>query len=741
MADLPQPNLPTPAPYWPGNDSLPAGEAPYKRSKKTKKDLIACYDRRVRLSRKWREENFDKTWRRMIDLYRGKHFTGKTTADRIAINVSFSTINVIVPSVAVNFPQITVNGRGVEDIDPARVAETAVNYWWQRYGYQPEVKRAVKDSLVLGVGWAKVGWKYKEKERPLSVEEQSARYDEQVEEANQAAMQQPWMAGDLPSNEDIRAGIPTSEPEAVLDHPSVERVSPFDIFIDPEATCLEDMKWIAQRLVVPIEQVKADSRYNQSARKKLKADMSANPRWRDSDPTTTPQSGSQAEKLNDDISRVTLYEYWDIQHEFYCVFAQSSDEFLLDPTDFPYPFGIPFVPLLNYEVPDQFYGIGDLEMLEPMQQELNAVRSDMMNHRKRWQRAYLARRDRLDPAAQNALLSDKDGRVVWVDGDEPLQDIVVPIGQIPLDPQMYSYSQQIEQDLQLVSGITEYQRGAAPEIRRTATEASLIQSATNARVSDKLAQIERFMAEVAERIVQLAQVYLTGEQVARLVGQDGQKQWVQFSREDIEGQFDFAVEAGSTQPKDEMFRQQRALQLMQTFAPMFGSVIDPQAITAYVLRDAFGVKDPSQFFIQQQPADPNAEQPQKLIEQINYRDAPPDVQRQMEAAAGYQPSQVGGTSPVEQQQAQLQAQADQAAMRAQQQQAGQQMGTAAESGMSEQEMARMQLEQELMAAEGQMAAADPMMAADGQGPMGGSPEEQMLLQQIIQAYQGGMPNG
>ena len=211
-------------------------------------------------------------------------------------------------------------------------------------------------------------------------------------------MQNPWMAESLPSNQDIAAGIPMAEPEAVLDHPSVERVSPFDVFIDPEATCVDDLKWIAQRLVVPIEQVKADGRYSTSARKKLKPDMSANPRWRDKDQPIPPKDGDN-EKLNDDISRVTLYEYWDMQHDYYCVFAAGSDEFLLDPTDFPYPFGIPFVPLLNYEVPDQFYGIGDLEMLEPMQQELNAVRSDMMNHRKRWQRAYLARRDKLDPAA------------------------------------------------------------------------------------------------------------------------------------------------------------------------------------------------------------------------------------------------------------------------------------------------------------------------------------------------------
>jgi hypothetical protein len=67
----------------------------------------------------------------------------------------------------------------------------------------------------------------------------------------------------------------------------------------------------------------------------------------------------------------------------------------------------------------------------------------------------------------------------------------------------------------------------------------------------------------------------------------------------------------------------------------------------YVLRDAFGVKDPSQFIMQQQPQQQGEDQSQKLVEQINYRDAPPDIQRQMEQAAGYQPSQMGGASPSE----------------------------------------------------------------------------------------------
>lgn len=54
--------------------------------------------------------------------------------------------------------------------------------------------------------------------------------------------------------------------------------------------------------------------------------------------------------------------------------------------------------------------------------------------------------------------------------------------------------------------------------------------------------------------------------------------------------------------------------------------------------------------IPQQPQQPQAPEPgpnpqDKMMEQINYKDAPPDIQRQMEQQAGMQPSQIGASTP------------------------------------------------------------------------------------------------
>src|SRR5687768_15525551 len=74
-----------------------------------KADLLKRYRTRLEGAEQWRkDEGWDATWKRMRDLYRLKHFETPSTRDRIAVAVSFATINVILPSVSVALPRFTV---------------------------------------------------------------------------------------------------------------------------------------------------------------------------------------------------------------------------------------------------------------------------------------------------------------------------------------------------------------------------------------------------------------------------------------------------------------------------------------------------------------------------------------------------------------------------------------------------------------------------------------------------------
>jgi len=539
---------------------------------------------------------YDSLWRRMTDLYRGRHWPrgASSNEDMITVNLAFSTINVIAPSVSVNHPKIVVIPNSQENEDRSAFVEAVVNHLWRHHDFRKPFRRAVKDFLIFGHSWVKVGWKFLEQERTLGEGERDEMLEEALVEADAFAAEDPVLAGGLPTDEEMAANIPQTTMMVVEDQPFVERISPFDIFVDPEATCLEDAKWIAQRIVRPLEEAQADKRYKASVRKNLSADSLLYPMY-------AVTSRQQQEEYLDTEERCVVYEYYDILENTLSVLPQSGDQFLIDPIVMPYAYGQPFVMMRNYDVPDFFYPMGDLEALESLQLELDKTRSQMMNARKRYARKYLYHERSFGPEGREALESDQDGRLVpVVDENKPLIETVVPMPQTPLSPEIYNMSEIVEGDINTVSGVSEYARGQMPEIRRTATEASIIADAGNARAADKLATVELAIAQIGRRVIQLMQQFMTGEQMAQVADKGGSL-FVPYGRDDIVGEYDFSVEAGSTQPMNDTIRKQQAVSLLNAMAPLVGTVIDPAALAKHVLVNGFGIKDPDKFMMQQQP--------------------------------------------------------------------------------------------------------------------------------------------
>jgi hypothetical protein len=173
-----------------------------------------------------------------------------------------------------------------------------------------------------------------------------------------------------------------------------------------------------------------------------------------------------------------------------------------------------------------------------------------------------------------------------------------------INPQdYYNQSALIENDIDRVSGVSEYQRGSIPETTRTAREASIIAEAGNARVSEKLVSIENSIAACAANLIMLAQQYLTGEQTVRIIRNESAPVWLTFDKDYISGEFDFTVEAGSTAPRNEAFRRDMALQIVSAMQPFAqAGLVNLPKLAEYVLGTGFGVKDAASFLQQPQAA-------------------------------------------------------------------------------------------------------------------------------------------
>jgi hypothetical protein len=545
----------------------------------------------------------------MKDLYKGDHWQSGGDDDQLIVNMAFATINVLNPAVSVSNPRFTVSARHPDQEAQAMFAEEVVNYIWRTNKYQQQFRLTVNDWLMFGHGWMKVGYKFvTDKPKVTSADPPSTE-----------------VADEGVADREEHEGNVESEIHVLDDRPFAERISPMDMFVDSEARTVEDMSWIAQRIRRPVNDVRVDERYDTTIRRKVNPSMSS----RFDEPNDTFSGSSSAPTGAADKGYVDIIEFYDLKKKTYCVFADGSTEgFLIKPKDMPYGFGQPFVMLRNYEVPDDFYPLGELEQIETLQLELNETRTQMLNHRKRFARKYLYMEDALDDVSIAALSSDEDNTLVAVNAGQDLNRVIIPMPAIGTPPDFYNQSQLIEDDMDKVTGVSDYQRGDQPNIRRTATEAAMIQDAANSRAQDKMGRIEGFLSLIGERLIQLLQQYMTGEQVVRVVGANAVPVWIKYDKHYIAGEFDFEVEAGSTQPQNETFRRQSAMQLVDAMAPFAqAGVLDVAELAKYILQTGFGVKNPEQFINAEGPPGPPEGEPPPGEGPPPGQDAPPPGQQ------------------------------------------------------------------------------------------------------------------
>lgn len=561
----------------------------------SKRDLLRRYRIRVEMSRRWREkEGYDALWKRMIDMYRGRQFETNSKEDQIAVNIAKATVDIIGPSVAVNDPKLTITPRSEEKVPYAVIAEQVMDYWFtaEHMNVGPEIRLAVNDWIMLGHGWVKTGWRYSEKERPASEEELEAAFAEQAILHDSYAQENPELAAELPTDEEIYQALPTTVPEVDVDQPFAEHVSVFDVFVDPDGTSPRNIGWIAQKIEMPLEEARHNDQWSESARKRLSGELGYPDEW----------LGNSKDKDNVDVQKVTIWEFYDLKRGTFCVFSEGGEDFLLDPQELPYAFGNPFQMLRNYEVPGYFYPMGDLEAIEPLQRELNKTRSQLMQMRQQYIRKTFYREEALGRKGREALESDEENWVPVAPGQWQLNDIAAPAPVATVDATLFSYSGEIIQNIDLVTATSEYDRGGNEQgIRRTATEAAMIDSRSQSRAADKLARVEKFIGAIGSNMLCLARQFMSTDQVVTVVGRNAQNVWVPYDQSTFDFDADVHVEGGSTRPKNEVWRLQQGQQMLQNMAPFVQmGVVNPHEIARFAL-ESFGVTNPDKFLIEPQP--------------------------------------------------------------------------------------------------------------------------------------------
>lgn len=531
------------------------------RSLKNKKwkEAVNTAKQKMEIGVNARRADRESEWDQSEEQYKGNHWiqSDDDTADLLVVNMSFSTVNVIMPYMTGSDPRFLVLPySGDASMRNAAIQQALLNRMWRsrQVSGKQHLKSVAWDYLVYGDGLMKVGYNVKQKRTAAH------------EYADVAEL---W----------------------------VEKVSPWDFWIDPTADGLHNARWACQRLWLTKDELEADDRYHNVDDVNVSYTKAHEGRRNSKE---TEGKDSVIQEFYDGSQFASVYEFYDLVKNQMLVY--STGELPLQVVEDIG--GIPIVQLGNYKIPNSPYHMGELEQIWSLQQELNKTRSHLITHRRRNAAKIFAKRNALKQDAMDALQSPIINDVAFVDGDQPLEQLVRAVDLPNLSADVYNVSAMMQEDIYEITGVNEYLRGAGPDIRRTATEASIIEGASNIKSQFKLTQIEELTREVGFLLLATAkdvfplteydelQLFLTGrdaEQVQRtdldaqavaaegnpaLMAEVAQMQAtpmdtvVSPSPDIFVGEYEVDVEQHSTELRNPVLKEQKAREMATTLLQM-----------------------------------------------------------------------------------------------------------------------------------------------------------------------------
>lgn len=529
---------------------------------------LKVYRARV-LSGKHKFNQWKPNAERWIARYRGKHQTQHTLSlggHKVSVATGQANIDAMFSSLTAVEIAVAVNNQGHGTFEQARLAERGISETWEEQKVNTKAEYAIKDSLVVGIGWMKVGYDF------ASHTEMEERPTEDIQEDVDTLFDEAEDSGLEPPDPDaVAATIPLVQEVEVVDRDRVvvDYVPWDEVLVDPTAKRPDDIRWLDHVTKVPADEVRTNEVYRQyveesgvgvKALEELEADEVLNDDTR----------GSRDIMAETD-EFITVHEMWDFVNGTICTFTESGD-FLLNEQVNPLAFmddlidRNPFVPLILRTNPDELRGISDMELMEPSLDELEMYRSNLANYLERVKPKLLGPADAFGTAGKEAMESQE-----WI-SYVPLENNVNAGEVQPLNPpalpsEVFAMEQRIENHIREATGVSELMRGLFPDRKRTATETSEVVAASSARQAEKRNRLESFYTDIARRILFYMQLFYEGERISRIVDDMGDVEW-EWNNEDITFEAALDVELSAKEPKNYQTRKDDAFMIINNLMPL-----------------------------------------------------------------------------------------------------------------------------------------------------------------------------
>jgi hypothetical protein len=490
------------------------------------------------------------------------------------IPMVFGTVETVLPKVISQRPRMLVKPRPLKQLPPEilfRLDENADNHQLlldaqqEQIDYELILQDVIKDGLMYGLGIQETFWR----------KEQRKQYQ-------------------------IVPHIYTGEPcigeysGLDFDDNDAECVDPFDFFWDPVADSIKSCGYVIRRTWRNRAYVMA---------------MLQSGAWQLDGLTEEDLRGGASQRydqvwqqrmnvagLSGTVARGELHEVWEFNtgSEIITVLdRQWPVQHVTDPRLLPWHGEIPFQVFRPTRVTHEMVGIGEVEPIMDLQQEINTLRSQRRdNATLKLMQSYAYQEGAVDPED----IKFGAGMLVPVRGIDP-REVLVPlqVGDIPNSG--YMEEDRLRSDFDRTSGVSDAIAGGDPSggVSSTATGAQLVQAAANARIANKSRRGEvEIVKKAASQWLRNNQQHILARPVQKpmmpsLDEPDRRYEWVVLSPAELAGEFLVAPEGGSSAPENTPQDRQDAQLLFQMGNG--NQIVDQQKLFLTVLRK-MGVNDP-----------------------------------------------------------------------------------------------------------------------------------------------------
>lgn len=511
-----------------------------------------------------RRKAAEADWIENVEMLNNNFSDVATLDDRVNVNMFYSIVRAMIPALYFRDPELTVEPKRPQDEPYAPVMQAVLNYWFRRLGMKKTIQRMIADALCYPFAICKVGYVLEEVELEVTTDE-TAEIVGMDEERTQQAL----------SDHSIEKRI-----EIRGSHPIAHRVAFRSFFMDPKAACIEEAEWVAEEIIRHLDDVKKDPAYKgtrnlgASARAVKDGGASKNREFYGME-DRPKQAGSGLGPFSepgtlgddpDDQDLVRLYEIWDRREGRVYVVAEGHANYLRD-DEWPYEIDrFPYVTQsLTIEVPDEPCPVPLLSVLKPQQREINDIRSYQLDHIKRAVGSVGVDTAKMDKKSLAQVR--RGGRLKTIETKGNPNEVIANIPGAPLNPEVHIAMQDVKNDLAEMSGVAEFQRGLASPKGSTATEQRLMAQSASLSVDRMMDLTMSAVADIAKLVADLLQQFGTKEDFIRIWGDTGWE-WREYTKDDIQGDYDVQIYAGSQLNLDQSVQIKQALDMFNLFAPI-----------------------------------------------------------------------------------------------------------------------------------------------------------------------------